>query len=134
MRILIGFCLCFTLSANAAEIYRCRMAQGGEFWSSGPCRNSGGYMVDAVQVPGNMNFQEQVRFAEGRANSQSAARASEDRDIARRSECLSIEAELKQLASRYDTGQYQPPERVIADRSRTHELNAKRQQFQCQTR
>ena len=63
------------------------MASGGEFWSNNACRASGGYMLDAVQVPGNMGFDEQVKFAEGARGKQAAVAAAEDNELARQFSC-----------------------------------------------
>jgi hypothetical protein len=134
MRTLIGTLLFFSVSIDAAEIYRCRMAQGGEFWSSAVCSKSGGYMVDAVQVPTNMSWNEQVRFAEQRSSNQQSARNSEEQEFSKRNQCASIDAELKQIFSAYERGQHVPVERVGPDQIRTRELRAQRSQLQCQSR
>jgi hypothetical protein len=84
--------------AAATEIYLCKTAQGGEFWSSGACSNAGGYMVDIVQVPGNMPFKEQANFADQLRNKKATANAQAENASARQHQCAVIDAELRQIS------------------------------------
>ena len=126
--------ICLASAASAAEIFRCRTAQGGEFWSSGACTNSGGFMVDIVKVPSGMSFYEQARFADQLRNNKDAAATREFSERERQSECMRVDYELRQLHGKYERGQYVPVEQVGPDQIRTRELNNRRSSLGCQSR
>ena len=121
-------------NVSAAEIFLCKTAQGGEFWSSGACSNSGGYMVDIVQVPGNMPFKEQASFADQLRNKKAVANAQVANTSAQQHKCAAIDAELRQIFSKYESGKYVPAEQVGPDQIRTSELKVSRSQLLCQSR
>ena len=126
--------LCLAPVASATEIYRCRTSQGGEFWSSGACGSAGGFMVDIVQVPSGMPFQEQAKFADQLRNNKDAVASREQSERGRLNECLTVDTELKQIHRKYERGNHVPVEQVGPDQIRTRELNNRRSSLGCQSR
>jgi hypothetical protein len=120
--------------ASSAEIYRCKTYQGGTYWSSGPCRDTNGIMVDIVQVPDGMPFKEQARMADQVYNAKEARKGQESQAFAASNECAAIEAELKQIWSRYNNWQFNQADQISRDQIRTRELNNRRAQLGCQSR
>ena len=126
--------LTLSSAATSAEIYRCKTYQGGTYWSSGPCRNSNGIMVDIVQVPDGMPFKEQARMADQVYNAKTARQGQEEQTHARANECAAVDAELAQIWSRYSGGQFNQADQIGRDQTRTRELKTRRAQLGCQTR
>lgn len=134
---LLFSCVVFVLLtgvANAAEIYRCKTYQGGTYWSSERCQKSNGIMVDIVQVPSGMSFQEQARMADQVYNAKEARQRSESQAYARSNECAAVDAELQQIWSRYKDGQFNQADQIGRDQIRTRELKTRRAQLGCQSR
>lgn len=130
----LAFFALVAVDATAAQIFGCKTMQGGSYWSSAPCSNSGGYMVDQVTVPDGMSFQEQAKFADQLRGNQQSARNAEDQAIGRQRECGSIDAELAQIWGRYNNWQFNQAEQISRDQIRTRELNARRSRLGCQSR
>lgn len=130
-------CVVFSLLtgvANATEIYRCKTYQGGTYWSAGPCRNTNGIMVDIVQVPPGMSFQDQVRMADQVYNAKASRQGAEAQAHARSNECGAVDAELSLIWSRYSNGQFNQADQIGRDQIRTRELKTRRAQLGCQSR
>ena len=91
-------------------------------------------MVDIVQVPRNMPFQEQAKFAEQLKNSKEHANTREQNEQVRQSQCVAVDMELKQIFTKYEGGRHVPVEQVGPDQIRTRELNARRSNLACSSR
>lgn len=61
-------------------------------------------MVDIVQVPGNMPFKEQASFADQLRNKKAVANAQVANTSAQQHKCAAIDAELRQIFSKYESG------------------------------
>lgn len=119
---------------SAAELYRCKTYQGGTYWSSERCQKSNGIMVDIVQVPSGMPFQEQARMADQVYNAKEARQGAEAQAYARSNECAAVDVELQQIWSRYNNWQFNQADQISRDQIRTRELNTRRAQLGCQSR
>jgi hypothetical protein len=91
-------------------------------------------MVDIVQVPGNMSFQEQAKFADNRHNAKANENMREQNEQARQRQCAALDMELKQIFAKYEGGRHVPVEQVGPDQIRTRELNVSRANLACSSR
>jgi hypothetical protein len=135
MRVLaIGLLLLAAWSSHAAQLYRCKTGQGGEYWSAASCQGTGGYMVDAVTVPDGLPLKEQTRHADKVYKAKQTQASSDDTARDRARTCAAIDNELAAIWSRYSSQQYNQADQVGKDQTRTRELKSQRSRLKCETR
>jgi hypothetical protein len=105
-------------------IYQCRSYGGQTFWAQAHCHVHQALIVRIASVPTGLPFDQQVRLAEGDAQTVERSIREEQELVARGVRCARLQTERDQIWSRYSNWQYQPAEVVGPDQTRWRQLDA----------
>ncbi len=115
-------------TSHSATIYLCKSYGGARFWSSVTCGEKNA-LIERIDQVADVPWNQQVQQAEQQNNNRPAHAATNTTGNDQR--CGQLINERRQIESRYNNWQWQPPEVINPDQQRTRAINAELHQRGC---
>ena len=129
LRTALALLLCATATTgHSATIYLCKSYGGARFWSSVTCSQKNA-LIERIDNVADVPWDQQVQQAEQQYNGRPSHATTNTTSNDQR--CGQLINERRQIESRYNNWQWQPPEVINPDQQRTRAINAELNQRGC---